>query len=162
MKKNKRTAKYFRTATRAQSDDVLSDKAWLYSRLSYENPQVMKKQEEQLNQYCIKQGYEVAGKTAVIGNATDEKSILLRLATELKEKGITTMFVSDPSRISLNPDEFIEIVSFFHKNGIHIQYEDGNEDANDLLDVLKQLGYTVTNMEEEPECDEDTMLIQQM
>lgn len=79
---------------------------------------------------------------------------MLRLAERLKSDGIKTMLISDPSRISLDPNDFIEIVSAFHKNGVTIEYQDGDGNTRNLLEVLEQLRTANLNLAE-PERDED-------
>ena len=79
---------------------------------------------------------------------------MLRLAERLKAEDIKTMLISDPSRISLDPNDFIEIVSAFHKNGVTIEYQDGDGNTRNLLEVLEQLRTANLNLAE-PECDED-------
>lgn len=114
----------------------------------------MNQQQEQLLRHCSDKGYRAEGSTAVIASAKDEKENMLHLAERLKADGIKTMLISDPSRISLDPHDFIEIVSAFQKNGVTIEYQDGDGNTRNLLEVLEQLRTTNLNLAE-PECDED-------
>jgi hypothetical protein len=50
--------------------------------------------------------------------------------------------------------DFIEIVSAFHKNGVTIEYQDGDGNTRNLLEVLEQLRTANLNLAE-PECGED-------
>lgn len=91
---------------------------------------------------------------AIVATAKDEKENMLRLAERLKADGIKTMLITDPSRISLDPHDFVEIVSAFHKNGVTIEYQDGDGNTRNLLEVLEQLRTASHNLMD-TECDED-------
>lgn len=130
---------YARVGNAEQISETTDNRVFLYCRQSYDNSHFMNQQQEQLLRHCADKGYQAAGSTAVVASARDEKENMLRLAERLKAEGIKTMLISDPSRISLAPNDFIEIVSAFHKNGVTIEYQDGDGNTRDLLGVLKQL-----------------------
>ena len=145
---------YARVGNAEQISEATDNKAFLYCRLSYDNSHFMNQQQEQLLRHCADKGYQAAGSIAVVASAKDEKENMLRLAQRLKADGIKTMLISDPSRISLDPQDFIEIVSAFHKNGVTIEYRDGDGNTRNLLEVLEQLRTANLDLVE-PECDED-------
>lgn len=145
---------YARVGNAEQISEPTDNKAFLYCRQSYDDSHFMSQQQEQLLRHCAEKGYKAAGSTAVVATAQDEKENMLRLAERLKADGIKTMLISDPSRISLDPNDFIEIVSAFHKNGITIEYRDGDGNTRNLSEVLEQLR-TVRLDLTEPECTED-------
>ena len=145
---------YARVGNAEQISEATDNKAFLYCRLSYDNSHFMNQQQEQLLRHCSDKGYRAEGSMAVVASAKDEKENMLRLAQRLKAAAIKTMLISDPSRISLDPQDFIEIVSAFHKNGVTIEYRDGDGNIRNLLEVLEQLRTANLNLAE-PECDED-------
>ena len=145
---------YARVGNAEQISEARDNKAFLYCRLSYDNSHFMNQQQEQLLRHCADKGYRAEGSMAVVSTAKDEKENMLRLAERLKAEGIKTMLISDPSRISLDPNDFIEIVSAFHKNGVTIEYQDGDGNTRNLLEVLEQLRTANLNLAE-PECGED-------
>ena len=145
---------YARVGNAEQISEPTDNKAFLYCRLSYDNSHFMNRQQEQLLRHCADKGYRTEGSIAVVASAKDEKENMLRLAERLKADGIKTMLISDPSRISLDPQDFIEIVSAFRKNGITIEYRDGDGNTRNLLEVLGQLRTANLDLAE-PECDED-------
>ena len=145
---------YARVGNAEQISETTDNKAFLYCRLSYDNSHFMNQQQEQLLRHCSDKGYRAEGSMAVVASAKDEKENMLRLAERLKADGIKTMLISDPSRISLEPHDFVEIVSAFHKNGITIEYQDSDGKTRNLSEVLEQLR-TATFDLAEPECDED-------
>ena len=145
---------YARVGNADQISEATDNRVFLYCRQSYDDSHFMNQQQEQLLRHCSEKGYKAAGSTAVVATAQDEKENMLRLAERLKADGIKTMLISDPSRISLDPNDFIEIVSAFHKNGITIEYQDGNGNTRNLSEVLEQLR-TVRLDLAEPECTED-------
>ena len=145
---------YARVGNAEQISEPTDNKAFLYCRLSYDNSHFMNQQKEQLLRHCSDKGYRAEGSMAVVASAKDEKENMLRLAQRLKADAIKTMLISDPSRISLDPNDFIEIVSAFHKNGVTIEYRDGDGNTRNLLEVLEQLRTANLNLAE-PECDED-------
>ena len=112
---------YARVGNAEQISEATDNKAFLYCRQSYDNSHFMNRQQEQLLRHCADKGYRAEGSIAVVASAKDEKKNMLRLAERLKADGIKTMLISDPSRISLDPQDFIEIVSAFHKNGVTIE-----------------------------------------
>ena len=128
---------YARVGNAEQISEAPDNRVFLYCRQSYDNAHFMNQQQEQLLRHYAEKGYKAAGSTAVVATAQDEKENMLRLAERLKADGIKTMLVSDPSRISLDPNDFIEIVSTFHKNGITIEYQDGDGNTRNLLEVLE-------------------------
>lgn len=145
---------YARVGNAEQISEPTDNKAFLYCRQSYDNSHFMNQQQEQLLRSCADKGYRAEGSIAVVASAKDEKENMLRLAQRLKADGIKTMLISDPSRISLDPQDFIEIVSAFHKNGVTIEYQDGDGNTRNLLEVLEQLRTANLDLVE-PECDED-------
>lgn len=145
---------YFRVGNAEQLGETTDNRVFLYCRQSYDDSHLMNQQQEHLLRHCTDKGYQAAGSTAVVASAKDEKENMLRLAERLKSDGIKTMLISDPSRISLDPNEFIEIVSTFSKNGVTIEYQDGDGNTRNLLEVLEQLRTANLNLVE-PECDED-------
>ena len=145
---------YARVGNAEQISEATDNKAFLYCRLSYDNSHFMNQQQEQLFRHCSDKGYRAEGSMAVVASAKDEKENMLRLAQRLKAAAIKTMLISDPSRISLDPNDFIEIVSAFHKNGVTIEYQDGDGNTRNLLEVLEQFRTANLNLAE-PECDED-------
>ena len=151
---DKKAFAYFRVGNAEQLGETTDNRAFLYCRQSYDDSHLMNQQQEHLLRHCADKGYQAAGSTAVVASAKDEKENMLRLAERLKSDGIKTMLISDPSRISLDPNEFIEIVSTFSKNGVTIEYQDGDGNTRNLLEVLKQLRTANLNLAE-PECDED-------
>ena len=145
---------YFRVGNAEQLGETTDNRVFLYCRQSYDDSHLMNQQQEHLLRHCADKGYQAAGSTAVVASAKDEKENMLRLAERLKSDGIKTMLISDPSRISLDPHDFIEIVSAFHKTGVTIEYQDGDGNTRNLLEVLEQLRTANLNLVE-PECDED-------
>ena len=145
---------YARVGNAEQISEARDNKAFLYCRLSYDNSHFMNQQQEQLLRHCADKGYRAEGSMAVVSTAKDEKENMLRLAERLKAEGIKTMLISDPSRISLDPNDFIEIVSAFHKNGVTIEYQDGDGNTRNLLEELEQFRTANLNFAE-PECIED-------
>lgn len=145
---------YARVGNAEQLSETTDNRVFLYCRQSYDNSHFMNQQQEQLLRHCSDKGYQAVGSTAVIASAKDEKENMLRLAERLKAEGIKTMHISDPSRISLDPNDFIEIVSAFHKNGVTIEYQDGDGNTRNLLEVLEQLRTANLNLAE-PEHGED-------
>ena len=145
---------YFRVGNAEQLGETTDNRVFLYCRQSYDDSHFMNRQQEHLLCHCAEKGYQAAGSTAVVASAKDEKENMLRLAERLKADGIKMMLISDPSRISLDPHDFIEIVSAFHKNGVTIEYQDGDGNTRNLLEVLEQLRTANLNLVE-PECDED-------
>ena len=145
---------YARVGNAEQISEPTDNKAFLYCRQSYDNSHFMNQQQEQLLRHCSDKGYRAEGSIAVVASAKDEKENMLRLAQRLKAAAIKTMLISDPSRISLDPQDFIEIVSAFHKNGVTIEYQDGDGNTRNLLEVLDQLR-TVAPDHAEPTCDEN-------
>lgn len=145
---------YFRVGNAEQLGETTDNRVFLYCRQSYDDSHFMNQQQEHLLRHCADKGYQAAGSTAVVASAKDEKENMLRLAERLKSDGIKTMLISDPSRISLDPQDFIEIVSAFHKNGVTIEYQDGDGNTRNLLEVLEQLRTANLNLAE-PEHDED-------
>ena len=151
---DKKTFAYFRVGNAEQLGETTDNRVFLYCRQSYDDSHFMNQQQEQLLRHCSDKGYQAAGSTAVIASAKDEKDNMLHLAERLKADGIKTMLISDPSRISLDPNDFIEIVSAFHKNGVTIEYQDGDGNTRNLLEVLEQLRTANLNLAE-PEHGED-------
>ena len=150
----KKIAVYARFGNAEQLGETKDNRVFLYCRQSYDNPHFMNQQQERLLRHCSEKGYQAAGSTAVVAGAKDEKESMLHLAERLKADGIKTMLISDPSRISLDPNDFIEIVSAFHKNGITIEYQDGDGNTRNLLEVLEQL--RTANLDfTEPEYNEE-------
>lgn len=145
---------YARVGNAEQLGEATDNRVFLYCRQSYDDSHFMNRQQEHLLRHCAEKGYQAAGSTAVVASAKDEKENMLRLAERLKADGIKTMLISDPSRISLDPNDFIEIVSAFHKNGVTIEYQDGDGNTRNLLEVLEQLRTANLNLAE-PECVED-------
>lgn len=145
---------YARVGNFEQISETTDNKAFLYCRQSNDNSHFMNQQQEQLLRHCADKGYRAEGSMAVVATAKDAKENMLRLAERLKAGGIKTMLISDPSRISLDPHDFIEIVSAFHKNGVTIEYQDGDGNIRNLLEVLEQLRTVNLNLAE-PECDDD-------
>ena len=145
---------YARVGNAEQLSEATDNRVFLYCRQSYDNSHLMNQQQEQLLRYCSDKGYQAAGSTAVVASAKDEKENMLRLAECLKADGIKTMLISDPSRISLDPHDFIDIVFALHKNGVTIEYRDGDGNTRNLLEVLEQLRTANLDLAE-PECDED-------
>ena len=145
---------YARVGNAEQLSNTTDNRVFLYCRQSYDDSHFMNRQQEHLLRHCTDKGYQAAGSTAVVASAKDEKENMLRLAERLKAEDIKTMLISDPSRISLDPNDFIEIVSAFHKNGVTIEYQDGDGNTRNLLEVLEQLRTANLNLAE-PECDED-------
>ena len=150
----KKIAVYVRVGNAEQLGETTDNRVFLYCRQSYDDSHLMNQQQERLLRHCADKGYQAAGSTAVVASAKDEKENMLRLAERLKSDGIKTMLISDPSRISLDPNEFIEIVSTFSKNGVTIEYQDGDGNTRNLLEVLEQLRTANLDLAE-PECDED-------
>ena len=151
---DKKAFAYFRVGNAEQLGETTDNRVFLYCRQSYDDSHFMNQQQEQLLCHCSEKGYKAAGSTAVVATAQDEKENMLRLAERLNADGIKTMLISDPSRVSLDPNDFIEIVSAFHKNGITIEYQDGDGNTRNLLEVLEQLRTANLDLVE-PECDED-------
>ena len=151
---DKKTFAYFRVDNAEQLGEATDNRVFLYCRQSYDDSHFMNQQQEHLLRRCAEKGYQAAGSTAVVASAKDEKENMLRLAERLKAEGIKTMLISDPSRISLDPNDFIEIVSAFHKNGVTIEYQDGDGNTRNLLEVLEQLRTANLNLAE-LECGED-------
>ena len=151
---DKKAFAYFRVGNAEQLGETTDNRVFLYCRQSYDDSHLMNQQQEHLLRHCADKGYQAAGSTAVVASAKDEKENMLRLAERLKADGIKTMLISDPSRISLDPQDFIEIVSAFSKNGVTIEYQDGVGNTRNLLEVLEQLRTAKLNLAE-PECDED-------
>lgn len=150
----RKIAVYARVGNAEQLGETTDNRVFLYCRQSYDDSHFMNQQQEHLLRHCADKGYQAAGSTAVVASAKDEKENMLRLAQRLKSGGIKTMLISDPSRISLDPQDFIEIVSAFHKNGVTIEYRDGDGNTRNLLEVLEQ--FRTANLDlVEPECDED-------
>lgn len=145
---------YARVGNAEQISETTDNRVFLYCRQSYDDSRFMNQQQEQLLRHCSEKGYEAAGSTAVVATAQDEKENMLRLAERLNADGIKTMLISDPSRVSLDPNDFIEIVSAFHKNGITIEYQDGDGNTRNLLEVLEQLRMSRLDLTE-LECTED-------
>ena len=139
---------YVRVGNAEQLGETTDNRVFLYCRQSYDDSHFMNQQQEHLLRHCADKGYQAAA------SAKDEKENMLRLAERLKSDGIKTMLISDPSRISLDPQDFIEIVSAFHKNGVTIEYQDGDGNTRNLLEVLEQLRTANLDLVE-PECDED-------
>ena len=152
--KDKKEFAYFRVGNAEQLGKTTDNRVFLYCRQSYDDSHLMNQQQEHLLRHCAEKGYQAAGSTAVVASAKDEKENMLRLAERLKADGIKMMLISDPSRISLDPNDFIEIVSAFHKNGITIEYQDGDGNTRNLLEVLEQLRTANLDLTE-PECDEN-------
>ena len=152
--KDKKAFAYFRVGNAEQVGETKDNRIFLYCRQSYDNSHFMNQQHEQLLRHCAEKGYQAAGSTVVVASAKDEKENMLHLAERLKADGIKTMLISDPSRISLDPNDFIEIVSAFHKNGVTIEYQDGDGNTRNLLGVLEQLRTANLDLAE-PEHDED-------
>ncbi len=150
----KKIAVYARVGNAEQLGETTDKRVFLYCRQSYDDSHFMNQQQEHLLRHCADKGYQAAGSTAVVASAKDEKENMLRLAERLKAEGIKTLLISDPSRISLDPQDFIEIVSAFHKNGVTIEYQDGDGNTRKLLEVLEQLRTANLNFAE-PECGED-------
>ena len=151
---DKKAFAYFRVGNAERLGETADNRVFLYCRQSYDDSHFMNQQQEQLLRHCADKGYQAAGSTAVVASAKEEKENMLRLAERLKADGIKTMLISDPSRISLVPNDFIEIVSAFHKNGVTIEYQDGDGNTRNLLEVLEQLRTANLNLAE-PECGED-------
>ena len=145
---------YARVGNDEQISETIDNRVFLYCRQSYDDSHFMNQQQEQLLCHCSEKGYKAAGSTAVVATAQDEKENMLRLAERLNADGIKTMLISDPSRVSLDPNDFIEIVSAFHKNGITIEYQDGDGNTRNLLEVLEQLRMSRLDLTE-LECTED-------
>lgn len=145
---------YARVGNTEQLGNTTDNRVFLYCRQSYDDSHFMNQQQEHLLRHCADKGYQAAGSTAVVASAKDEKDNMLHLAERLKADGIKTMLISDPSRISLDPNDFIEIVSAFSKNGVTIEYQDGDGNTRNLLEVLEQLRTANLNIAE-PEHDED-------
>lgn len=145
---------YVRVGNAEQLGETTDNRVFLYCRQSYDNSHFMNQQQERLLRHCSDKGYRAEGSMAVVATAKDEKENMLRLAERLKADGIKTMLISDPSRISLDPHDFIEIVSAFHKNGITIEYQDGDGNTRNLTEVLEQLRTASLDLAE-PEWDED-------
>ena len=145
---------YARVGNAEQLSETTDNRVFLYCRQSYDDSHFMNQQQEQLLRHCSDKGYRAEGSMAVVASAKDEKENMLRLAQRLKSGGIKTMLISDPSRISLDPNDFIEIVSAFHKNGVTIEYQYGDGNTRNLLEVLEQLRTANLNLAE-PEHDED-------
>ena len=150
----RKIAVYARVGNAEQLGETTDNRVFLYCRQSYDDSHFMNQQQEQLLRHCADKGYRAEGSMAVVASAKDEKENMLRLAQRLKSGGIKTMLISDPSRISLDPNDFIEIVSAFHKNGVTIEYQDGDGNTRNLLEVLEQLRTANLNLAE-PERDED-------
>ena len=151
---DKKAFAYFRVGNAEQLGEATDNRVFLYCRQSYDDSHFMNRQQEHLLRHCAEKGYQAAGSTAVVASAKDEKENMLRLAERLKADGIKMMLISDPSRISLDPNDFIEIVSAFHKNGVTIEYQVGDDNTRNLLEVLDQLLTANLNLAE-PEHDED-------
>ena len=151
---DKKAFAYFRVGNAEQLGEATDNRVFLYCRQSYDDSHFMNRQQEHLLRHCAEKGYQAAGSTAVVASAKDEKENMLRLAERLKADGIKIMLISDPSRISLDPNDFIEIVSAFHKNGVTIEYQDGDGNTRNLLEVLEQLRTASLNLMD-TECDED-------
>lgn len=145
---------YARVGNAEQISEATNNKVFLYCRQSYDNSHFMNQQQEQLLRHCADKGYRAEGSMAVVATAKDEKENMLRLAERLKADGIKTMLIRDPSRISLDPKDFVEIVSAFHKNGVTIEYRDSDGNTRNLLEVMEQLRTASIGLAE-PECDED-------
>ena len=152
--KDKKVFAYFRVGNAEQLGEATDNRVFLYCRQSYDDSHFMNRLQEHLLRHCADKGYQAAGSTAVVASAKDEKENMLRLTERLKADGIKTMLISDPSRISLDPNDFIEIVSAFHKNGVTIEYQDGDGNTRNLLEVLEQLRTASLNLMD-TECDED-------
>lgn len=150
----KKVAVYARVGNAEQISETTDNRVFLYCRQSYDNSHFMNQQQESLLRHCADKGYRAEGSMAVVASAKDEKENMLRLAECLKADGIKTMLISDPSRISLDTNDFIEIVSAFHKNGVTIEYQDGDGKTRNLMEVLEQLRTANLDLTE-PECDED-------
>lgn len=150
----KKIAVYVRVGNAEQLGETTDNRVFLSCRQSYDDSHFMNQQQEHLLRHCADKGYQAAGSTAIVASAKDEKENMLRLAERLKSDGIKTMLISDPSRISLDPNDFIEIVSAFYKNGVTIEYQDGDGNTRNLLEVLEQLRTANLNLAE-PEHDED-------
>ena len=150
----RKIAVYARVGNAEQLGETTDNRVFLYCRQSYDDSHFMNQQQEHLLRHCADKGYQAAGSTAVVASAKDEKENMLRLAQRLKSGGIKTMLISDPSRMSLDPNDFIEIVSAFHKNGVTIEYQDGDGNTRNLLEVLEQFRTANLNLAE-PEHDED-------
>ena len=129
---DKKTFAYFRVGNAEQLGEATDNRVFLYCRQSYDDSHFMNQQQEHLLRHCADKGYQAAGSTAVVASAKDEKENMLRLAESLKAEGIKTMLISDPSRISLDPNDFIEIVCL-SKNGVTIEYQDGDGNTRNLL-----------------------------
>lgn len=151
---DKKAFAYFRVGNAEQLGEATDNRVFLYCRQSYDDSHFMNRQQEHLLRHCSDKGYRAEGSIAVVASAKDEKENMLRLAERLKAVGIKTMLISDLSRISLDPQDFIEIVSAFHKNGVTIEYQDGDGNTQNLLEVLEQLRTANLNLAE-PGCDED-------
>ena len=151
---DKKAFAYFRVGNAEQLGETTDNRVFLYCRQSYDDSHFMNQQQERLLRHCADKGYQAAGSTAIVASANAEKENMLRLAERLKSDGIKTMLISEPSRISLDPNDFIEIVSAFHKNGVTIEYQDGDGNTRNLLEVLEQLRTANHNLAE-PEHDED-------
>lgn len=151
---DKKAFAYFRIGNAEQLGEATDNRVFLYCRQSYDDSHFMNQQQEHLLRHCADKGNQAAGSTAVVASAKDEKENMLRLAERLKADGIKMMLISDPSRISLDPNDFIEIVSAFHKNGVTIEYQDGDGNTRNLLEVLEQFRTANLNLAE-PEHDED-------
>lgn len=151
---DKKTFAYFRVGNAEQLGEATDNRVFLYCRQSYDDSHFMNQQQEHLLRHCAEKGYQAADSTAVVASAKDEKENMLRLAGRLKADGIKMMLISDPSRISLDPNDFIEIISAFHKNGVTIEYRDGDGNTRNLLEVLEQLQTANLNLAE-PEHDEN-------
>ena len=121
---DKKAFAYFRVGNAEQLSNTTDNRVFLYCRQSYDDSHFMNQQQEHLLRHCADKGYQAAASTAVVARAKDEKENMLRLAERLKAEGIKTMLISDPSRISLDPNDFIEIVSAFHKNGDAAPFKD--------------------------------------
>ena len=154
MIKDKKAVAYFRVGNAEQLSETKDNRVFLYCRQTCDNSHSMNWQQEQLLRHCADKGYQVAGSTAVVADAKDEKENLLCLAERLKADGIKTMLISNPSRIAFNSNDFIEIVSAFHKNGVTIEYQDGDGNTRNLLEVLEHLRTANLDLAE-PEYDED-------
>ena len=152
--RDKKAFAYFRVGNAEQLGETTDNRVFLYCRQSYDDSHFMNQQQEHQLRHCTDKGYQAAGSTAVVASAKDEKENMLHLAERLKADGIKTMLISDPSRISLDPNDFIEIVSAFHKNGVTIEYQDGDGNTRNLLEVLEQLRTANLNLAEQ-ECGED-------
>lgn len=150
----KKAFAYLRVGNAEQLGEAKDNRVFLYCRQSYDNSHFMNQQQEQLLRHCAEKGYQAAGSTAVVASAKDEKENMLCLAERLKADGIKKMLISDPSRISLDPNDFIEIVSAFQKNGVTIEYQDGDGNTRSLSEVLEQLRTANLDLAG-PEYDED-------